>query len=145
MQEAARVLIDDVHDAISDLVELIKTFKSKNKLSKLFLSTLFKRRQDELDAVVDRAIIRLQVSVDHRFGLVAHLALRPVFSWLRSHRVLLLDIERILSCYGCCAWKAFLRWIFRALKALPRCRNVGIVQEYCRVVVCVNCLELACL
>ena len=51
-----------VHDAILDLVELIKTFQSKNKLSKLFLSTLFKRRQEELDAVVDRAIMRLQVS-----------------------------------------------------------------------------------
>lgn len=60
--EAARVLIEDVHDAIFDLVELIKTFQSKNKLSKLFLSTLFKRRQEELDAVVDRAITRLQVS-----------------------------------------------------------------------------------
>ena len=60
--EAARVLIEDVHDAIFDLVELIKTFQSKNKLSKLFLSTLFKRRQEELDAVVDRAIMRLQVS-----------------------------------------------------------------------------------
>lgn len=66
--EAARVLVEDVHDAIFGLVELIKTFKSKNKLSKLFLSTLFKRRQDELDAVVDRAIMRLQVSVDHRFS-----------------------------------------------------------------------------
>ena len=60
--QAARVLIEDVHDAISDLVELIKTFQSKNKLSRLFMSTLFKRRQDELDAVVDRAITRLQVS-----------------------------------------------------------------------------------
>ena len=63
MGEAARVLIEDVHDAIFDLVELIKTFQSKHKLSKLFLSTLFKRRQDELDAVVDRAITRLQVTV----------------------------------------------------------------------------------
>lgn len=62
MGEAARVLIEDVHEAIFDLVELIKTFQSKNKLSKLFLSTLFKRRQDELDAVVDRAITRLQVT-----------------------------------------------------------------------------------
>ena len=64
MGEAARVLIEDVHDAIFDLVELIKTFQSKNKLSKLLLlSTLFKRRRDELDAVVDRAITRLQVTV----------------------------------------------------------------------------------
>lgn len=60
--EEARALIEDVHDAIFDLVELIKTFQCKNKLSKLFMSTLFKRRQDELDSVVDRAIMRLQVS-----------------------------------------------------------------------------------
>lgn len=60
--QAARVLIEDVHDAIYDLVELIKTFQCKNKLSRLCMSTLFKRRQDELDAVVDRAITRLQVS-----------------------------------------------------------------------------------
>lgn len=60
--EAERVLIEDVHDAISDLVELIKTYRSKNKLLQVLMSTLFKRRQDELDAVVDRAITRLQVS-----------------------------------------------------------------------------------
>ena len=61
--EIARALIEDVQDAIFDLVELMKTFQSKNKLSKLFMSTLFKRRQEELDAVVDRAIMRLQVAV----------------------------------------------------------------------------------
>ncbi|CAM9539627.1 unnamed protein product, partial [Ectocarpus fasciculatus] len=66
--EAARVLIEDVHDAIFDLVELITTFQSKNKLSKLFLSTLFKRRQEELDAVVDRAIIRLQLGLQLQVG-----------------------------------------------------------------------------
>lgn len=60
--EVARVLIEDVNDAIFDLVELIKTYQSKKKLSKVLMSTLFKRRQDELDAVVDRAIVRLQVS-----------------------------------------------------------------------------------
>lgn len=60
--ETARVLIEDVQEAIFDVVQLIKTFQSKNRLSKLFMSTLFKRRQEELDAVVDRAISRLQVS-----------------------------------------------------------------------------------
>lgn len=55
-------MIEDVQGAISDLVELIKTYQSKNRLSRLFLSTLFKRRQHELDAVVDRAINRLQAS-----------------------------------------------------------------------------------
>lgn len=54
--------MEDVHDAVFDLVELIKTYQSKNKLSKVLMSTMFKRRQDELDAVVDRAILRLHVS-----------------------------------------------------------------------------------
>ncbi|CAN0158219.1 unnamed protein product, partial [Ectocarpus sp. 4 AP-2014] len=66
--EAARILIEDVHDAIYDLVELMKTFQSKSKLSKLCLSTLFKRRQDELDAVVDRAIMRLQLGLQLQVG-----------------------------------------------------------------------------
>lgn len=61
MGHVERVLIEDVHDAISDLVELTKVYQSKNKLSKVLMSTLFKRRQGELDAVVDRAITRLQV------------------------------------------------------------------------------------
>ena len=73
--ETARVLIEDVHDAIYDLVELIKTFQSKNKLSKVFLSTLFKRRQEELDAVVDRAIMRLQVGGFFACPFLAHLEL----------------------------------------------------------------------
>ncbi|CAM9156032.1 unnamed protein product [Pylaiella littoralis] len=68
MGEAARVLLEDVHDAIFDLVELIMAFQSKNKLSKLLLSTLFKRRQDELDAVVDRAIMRLQLGLQLQTG-----------------------------------------------------------------------------
>lgn len=51
-----------MHDAVSDLVELTKTYQSKNKLAQVLTSTLFKRRQDELDAVVDRAILRLHVS-----------------------------------------------------------------------------------
>ncbi|CAN0166390.1 unnamed protein product, partial [Scytosiphon promiscuus] len=63
MGEAARVLIEEVQEAIVDLVDLIRTFQSKNKLSKAFMSTLFKRRQDELDAVVDRAILRLQLGL----------------------------------------------------------------------------------
>lgn len=41
--KAEVALMDDVHDAISDLVELIKTYQSKNKLSKVLMSTLFKQ------------------------------------------------------------------------------------------------------
>lgn len=60
--DVERGLIEEVHDAISDLVELIKTYQHKNKLAQVLTSTLFKRRQNELDAVVERAISRLQVS-----------------------------------------------------------------------------------
>ena len=62
IEAVAHGMIEDVHGAIFDLVQLIKTYQSKNKLSKVFMSTLFKRRQEELDAVVDQAIMRLQVS-----------------------------------------------------------------------------------
>ncbi|CAM9360961.1 unnamed protein product [Scytosiphon promiscuus] len=65
---AERVMIEDVHDAVFDLVELIKTYQSKSKLSKVLMSTLFKRRQEELDAVVDRAIVRLQLSLQVQVG-----------------------------------------------------------------------------
>lgn len=77
IEEVAHVLIEEVHEAIFDLVELIKTFRRKNKLSKLFMSTLFRRRQEELDAVVDRAIMRLQVTgVRPLLHPVSRLALR---------------------------------------------------------------------
>ena len=55
-------MMEDVNDAIFDLVELIQTYQSKNKLSQLLTSTQFRRRQDEMGAVVDRAILGLQVS-----------------------------------------------------------------------------------
>ena len=60
--EVERVLIEEVRDAVSDLVDLIKSYQNKNKLSKVLTSTLFKRRQEEMDAVVDRAILHLHVS-----------------------------------------------------------------------------------
>lgn len=56
------MLIEDVGDAVGDLVEIMKTYKSKGKLSQIVTSTLFKRRQDEAEAVVDAAVSRLQVS-----------------------------------------------------------------------------------
>ncbi|CAN0344297.1 unnamed protein product [Ectocarpus sp. 12 AP-2014] len=75
--EEERVLMEEVHDAVSDLVELIKSYHNKSKLGKVLTSTLFKRRQDELNAVIDRAIwglhLGLQVQVGHD---VAHLVKR---------------------------------------------------------------------
>lgn len=60
--EAERVLIEDVHGAIADLVELIKTFRSKNRMAQAMTSTLFKRRQEEAEALIDRAVSHLHVS-----------------------------------------------------------------------------------
>ncbi|CAN0274037.1 unnamed protein product [Ectocarpus sp. 6 AP-2014] len=66
--EVARGMIEDVHGAIFDLVQLIKTYQSKNKLSRLFMSTLFKRRQEELNAIVDQAMMRLQLGLQLQVG-----------------------------------------------------------------------------
>ena len=66
--EAERILIEDVHDAISDIVELVKTYKSKNKISQLLMSTLFKKRQEEMGAVVDSAILGLQLGLHVQVG-----------------------------------------------------------------------------
>ncbi|CAM9121323.1 unnamed protein product, partial [Ectocarpus sp. 13 AM-2016] len=74
--EEERVLVEEVHDAVSDLVELIKTYQNKSKLAQVLTSTLFKRRQDELNAVLDRAIwsvhLGLQVQVGHNVAQVGH-------------------------------------------------------------------------
>ncbi|CAM9607513.1 unnamed protein product [Laminaria digitata] len=67
-KEAERVMIEDVHDAIFDLVELIKTYQSKNQLSQLLTSTIFRRRQDEMGAVVDRAILGLHLGLHVQIG-----------------------------------------------------------------------------
>ena len=71
--------MEEVHDAVSDLVELIKTYQNKSRLGQVLTSTLFQRRQDELNAVLDRAICGLHVSavyhkVHHhiQYGLFLH-------------------------------------------------------------------------
>lgn len=56
-----RHLIEDVGDAVAALVEIIKTYQSKGKLSQVLMSTLFKRRKSEAEAAMDEAIRRLQV------------------------------------------------------------------------------------
>ncbi|CAB1108607.1 unnamed protein product [Ectocarpus sp. CCAP 1310/34] len=92
MGKAERVFIQDVLEAIFDLNELIKTYQSKNKLSKVLVSTQFKRQQDELDVVVDRAISRLQVRDDvnavkdgiHVYKVGFNMLPRCVFQTFRS-------------------------------------------------------------
>lgn len=57
-----RELIEEVRFQVGNLVDLIKTYQSRNKLSKVLLATSFKRRQEDLEAAIDRALDRLQVS-----------------------------------------------------------------------------------
>lgn len=59
--EGECVAIEEVRDAIGNLVGLIKAYQSKNKVAQVMMSTLFKRRQEEAEAVIDRAMSRLQV------------------------------------------------------------------------------------
>ena len=58
-----RVLIEDVRDAVGDLVDVIKTYRSKGRIARVMVSTLFRRRQEEAEAVIEAAISRLHVSV----------------------------------------------------------------------------------
>ncbi|CAB1116130.1 unnamed protein product [Ectocarpus sp. CCAP 1310/34] len=85
--EEERVLMEEVHDAVSDLVELIKTFQNKSKLGRVLTSTLFKRRQDELNAVIDRAVWGLHVQVGHDVGQVQHDVAHLVKGPSRGHSV----------------------------------------------------------
>eukprot|EP00903_Cladosiphon_okamuranus_P019138 g17605.t1 len=66
--EAERVAIEDVRDAVADLVALIKTYQSKNKVVQVLWSTLFKRRQEEAEAVIDKAISRLHFGLSVQAG-----------------------------------------------------------------------------
>lgn len=65
-----RDFIEEVHYAVEDLLELIKTYQSKNRLTKVLMSTSFKRRHSDLEAAIDRALGRLQVSHEKRVSTV---------------------------------------------------------------------------
>lgn len=57
-----RMLIEDVQTAVGNMVELIKIYRSKGRLSQVIVSTMFRRRMEETEAVIDRAISDLKVS-----------------------------------------------------------------------------------
>lgn len=61
--EAERVLLEDVQESIADMVQIMQSYKNKNMVSKVFVSTLCKRRQEEAEAAINSAIQRLQVRV----------------------------------------------------------------------------------
>lgn len=50
-----------MRDAVGDLVELIKVYQSKGRISQVMMSTLFKRRQEEAGVVINAAVSRLHV------------------------------------------------------------------------------------
>lgn len=60
--ETERILVQDVHEAVQDFVQVIQTYKSKNRFTQVLTSSLFKRRWAEAEALVDRAILHLHVS-----------------------------------------------------------------------------------
>ena len=63
-------MLEDVHDSISSLVGIMQTYIAKGKISKLFMSSLFKRRQEEAEGVIDRAILSLQACMLNCLGLL---------------------------------------------------------------------------
>lgn len=62
-EDMERMLIKDVQTAVGDMVELIKTYRSKRKISQVIVSTMFRRRMEEAEAVIDRAISDLKVMI----------------------------------------------------------------------------------
>lgn len=57
-----RTLIENVQDAIADMVALIKTYRSMKRITQVVVSTLFKRRMEETEAVIDQTFADLMVS-----------------------------------------------------------------------------------
>ena len=57
-----RMLIENVQDAIGDMLGLIRTYNSKKRITQVVVSTLFKRRMEETDAVINQTFADLMVS-----------------------------------------------------------------------------------
>ena len=87
-RNAEQYLLEDVYDSVSDLVGVMQTYNAKGNISRLFVSTLFKRRQEEAEAVLNRAISRSQVSSMNRWRIALHnqsRSRRGVRCWCRHH------------------------------------------------------------
>ncbi|CAM9152530.1 unnamed protein product [Ectocarpus sp. 12 AP-2014] len=79
LDDADRVLREDksgggttwvksVQDAISNLLQLIKTYRSSHTIVQVVTSPLFKRRKEQLEAVVNRAMDGLNVKMGVHIG-----------------------------------------------------------------------------
>ncbi|CAM9410879.1 unnamed protein product, partial [Hapterophycus canaliculatus] len=66
--EAAHVLLEDVQDSIEDMMQIMQSYRSKNMLSKVFVSSLCKKRQEEAEAAINAAVQRLQLGLQVRVG-----------------------------------------------------------------------------
>ncbi|CAM9436323.1 unnamed protein product, partial [Ectocarpus sp. 12 AP-2014] len=66
--QAVRVLLNDVQDSIADLLQIIESYKSKSALSKVFVSSLCKKRQEEAEVAINAAVQRLQLGLQVRVG-----------------------------------------------------------------------------
>ena len=60
--EAEAFLLEEVRISVDDLLQIMQAYRSKNKIKRILISTLFKRRQEEAEMAIDRAMSRLQVS-----------------------------------------------------------------------------------
>lgn len=67
--EAGRVLLDEVKHAVDTLLQVIQTYSSKNKIAQVLTSSMFKKRQEEAEHVINAAISRLQVIVGKKCPL----------------------------------------------------------------------------
>lgn len=45
------------------MLQIMRSYKNKNMVSRIFVSTLCKRRQDEAEAAINSAVQRLQVAL----------------------------------------------------------------------------------
>ncbi|CAM9869295.1 unnamed protein product [Ectocarpus fasciculatus] len=61
-------LVQKVEDAISELLQLINTYKSKNTFVQVVTSKLFKRRKEQLEAVVKQALSDLNFTMEVHIG-----------------------------------------------------------------------------
>ena len=76
-----------MRDSVSDLVAIMQTYNAKGKISRLFMSTLFRRRQDEAEAVINHAISRLQVSSANRWRIALQLKYKgPIIATILRQR-----------------------------------------------------------
>ncbi|CAM9401021.1 unnamed protein product, partial [Scytosiphon promiscuus] len=66
--EAGRVLLEDVQDSIQDMMQIMQSYRSKNMLSRLFVSSLCKKRQEEAELAINAAVQRLQLGLQVRVG-----------------------------------------------------------------------------